>query len=316
MLTRNVQSIAKYNLKSLNNINYFDIVVSIPIVIFLIYYVSTKGIRLSGEFVDLKKERSIWVDYMYVYAIISLVVLRGSSVITVLIMLLSVAHLLAAERMRAFVYILSCLIIFYQIDKKKHQSTIILLAGFFIATALGILRIGDIQISDSYNVTHFGSVSISSLYLLDESLSFTLIEEIKFFFGILTANLIPSSLLIEEYNIRLFLINAQDIPGGGWFPVWIYAVSGYSGLIFATILLAYYYKWLLCSKSEFVISKHEIAKYVMLVIFISTIPRWFMYTPYQVLKMPLYGYIGSLLLLNFIKLFSKERNDGQFKKRI
>jgi hypothetical protein len=317
LFTRNVKPVPKFRIKPLLKVSWFDLILASPILVFLIFYASTKGIRLSGEFLDHVGVRSIWVDYVYVYSVACIVALRGSSIVILLAILVASAHLLAAERMRAFVYIMSILIIFYNINDKKHQSSLLLLSGFFLATLLGSLRHGDVQLDQSYNVTHFGSVTISSLFLLDESILFTYGEQFKFFIGSIIANIIPSSLLAEDFNIRLFLSNSQNIPGGGWLPVWAYVmVGGYVGVSALAIGLAYFYRWIIKSKRGYLSTKHELAKYTMLVIFLATIPRWFMYTPYQVLKMPLYGYIGTFLLLSVIGAFSKRKHFGYLEKRI
>lgn len=308
--TRNQNKIPVYKVKSLKKIDGFDFIVASPIFIFFVYYSLTKGVRLSGEFVDHAGERSVWVDYMYVYTICCLVSLRGSVVVIGVALLLASAHLLAAERMRAFVYIISFLMIHYQLHLKKNQASLILLAGFVFATLLGIVRHGDAIRNDAYNVTHFGSVTISSLFLLDEAKNFTLIQQVKFFFGSIFANIIPSSLLSLDFNIRGFLGSKQDIPGGGWLPVWAYVIGGYVGVFCLAAVTAFFYRWALYSKSGYVLTRHQLAKYSVFIILTATAPRWFMYTPYQLFKMPFYGYVGTFLMVSFIEAFSKRKNFG------
>jgi hypothetical protein len=310
LFSRNLPTTPYLKVNSLKKVLGFDLILGIPILIFLIYYSATKGVRLQGEFVEHAGDRSIWVDYIYVYVIACLISLRGSLVILLLAGFLALAHLLAAERMRAFVYIVSFLIVYHRLHEKKHQASFIFLIGFSLATVVGILRHGSVATNDSYNVTHFGSVTISSLFLLDEANLFTFLQQTKFFVGSIIANIIPSSFLSEEFNIRQFLVNQQDIPGGGWLPVWVYAIGGYIGVFILAYVLASFYRWILYTRNGISLTKHDLAKYAMMVIFISTLPRWFMYTPFQVIKMPLYGYIGTFLLLSFIQAFSKGKKIG------
>jgi hypothetical protein len=305
MFTRKLPKAPRLPVNSFKKTPGFDVILALPILVFLTYYTVTKGVRLSGEFVDHAGDRSIWVDYIYVYSIACLISVRGSLIIVGMCFALALAHLLAAERMRAFVYIVSLMIIYYRLDEKKHQASCMFLIGFFLATIIGVLRHGDVQTNDSYNVTHFGSVTISSLFLLDEAQFFTSIQQGKFFVGSIVANIVPSSFLSEAFNIRLFLSNAKDIPGGGWLPVWGYAIGGFFGVFILASAIAIIYRWMLSATSSVLLTKHDFAKYTMMVIFVSTIPRWFMYTPYQVIKMPVYGYIGTFILLSFIQEFKK-----------
>lgn len=309
-LSRNLAKLPSFAVKSIRQIGLLDVVLSIPIFLFFTYYFSEKGIRLSGEFSDYAGVRSVWVDYMYVYTMVCLISLRGSYVVALGGALLAMAHLLAAERMRAFVYIMSYLIIYYQLEDKKNQSSLILFGGFFLATYIGTLRHGEGFVNDGYNVTHFGSVSVSSLYLLDEAQSFILFDKLRFFLGSILANIVPSSLLGVDFNIRLYLVSEQDVPGGGWLPVWSYAIAGWAGVVALAASVAMFYRWVKVSFEGVGKTSHDFAKYTMVVIFISTMPRWFMYTPYQVFKMPLYGYVGTFVLLSLISSMKRRRKVG------
>lgn len=307
IFSRELPKASQLETKSYKNISGFDFILALPIFVFLIYYSTTTGIRLRGEFLDYAGVRSIWVDYMYVYSVACLISVRGSAIISCLILGLALAHLLAGERMRAFVYIVSFLITCYSLDKKRHQASFIFLIGFTLATIIGFLRMGSVQLDNSYNVTHFGSVTISSLYLMDESYSFSLAQKMKFFIGASLANIVPSAFLSEDFNIRLFLANASNIPGGGWLPVWVYSIGGFVGVFFSALAIAIFYRWMLSVKHGVLLTRHDYAKYAMMVVFISTIPRWFMYTPFQIIKMPLYCYILTFLLVGFIQAYSKKR---------
>jgi len=273
----------------------FDFLMSLPVIIFLLYYTYTKGYRLDGSFMDNAGIRSVWVDYIYVYVVSWIVSSRGSFLSLTVTMLIIASHMLAGERMRAFVYVMTILYVFYGLDEKRKLSSIFLLVGFFLATLIGTLRHG--VVSDEYNVTHFGSVTISSLFLVDESFNFTFIQRINFFIGMVMANIVPSTFLNTEMSIRHYLVELHDIPGGGWLPVWLFAIAGNYGVIALAVFLAIIYRLLKRQRSDLALSNYDISKYAMLVIFVSTLPRWFMYTPYQVIKMPLYGFIACYLML-------------------
>lgn len=281
--------------KPFGRIDGFDVVLAVPILSFVIYYAGVKGYRLDGSFMDYVGDRSVWVDYFFVYVVASLVSSRGSLIIASLAAAIACAHLLAGERMRAFVYIFSILIVLFDFGRRKNLSSMFLLFGFVAATFIGVIRHNNVN--DSYNITHFSSVTISSLILVEESLDFSLFQRLKFFAGTVIANVIPSSLLSADMNIRAFLFENRNIPGGGWFPVWAYAIAGYSGVVLSALFSAAFYRFLNSFKVMPGREKTNMAKYTMLVIFIATLPRWFMYTPYQFLKMPVYGFVVCYLLL-------------------
>ena len=295
LFTRKLKNTLIFNPKPLGRIDGFDIILSAPIVAFVIYYASVKGYRLDGSFMDYVGHRSVWVDYFFVYVVASLVSSRGSLLIASLAAAIAFAHLLAGERMRAFVYILSLLIVLFNFGQRKNLSSILLLFGFVVATFIGQIRHDNVN--DNYNITHFGSVTISSLSLVEASLNFDIYQRLKFFIGIVVANIIPSSMLGTDMNIRAFLFENRNIPGGGWFPVWAYAVAGYYGVALSAFFSAIFYRFLNTLKMVSGREKTNLAKYTMLVIFVATLPRWFMYTPYQIIKMPVYGFVVCYLLL-------------------
>jgi hypothetical protein len=66
VFTRKLSAFPVFHVKPLYSVSYFDLILSLPIAAFFLFYASTTGVRLSGEFLDHVGERSIWVDYMYV----------------------------------------------------------------------------------------------------------------------------------------------------------------------------------------------------------------------------------------------------------
>jgi len=301
-INRSISIPPPFRLSFSRKVHALDWVLSIPVLIFLAYYASSKGFRLDSSYVESVDIRSIWVDYVFVYCIVCLVALRGSSLIMWLMILVCAFQFIAAERMRVFIYAMSLLIVVFHAYDRKNLVSMFLIGGFFLATMVGKLRqlSENIVANEGVNLTHFGEVSISSMYLLDESTAFSLYEKFDYLIGIIVFNILPTFVLGDEYNIRHQLFEAQNIPGGGWYPVWWFVIGGLPLLILFSIITGMLYRWLVTYKSSTIHTRVDIAKYAMLVVFVSTAPRWFMYTPYQVLKMPLYAFIGTYGLRFFI----------------
>lgn len=208
--------------------------------------------------------------------------------------------------MRSLVFIFARLILYHDLLHRPKMQFFVLIFGFVLATIVGELRTGGLTDNGSLNVTHFGSVTISSQFLLNLNENLTLKDNFSFSIGMVLANFLPSSLLPTELNLRKAIVEFADIPGGGWMPVFVYVAFGY--LIFPVILITIVYfttRLKICR-----ISLHTAPRLAFMVIFICTAPRWFMYTPFQFIKMPLYGLILVLILqviVDHIKSQSRER---------
>ena len=169
---------------------------------------------------------------------------------------------------------------------------------------VGLLR--STNINADYNVTHFGSVTISSYYLLDFSESLSTYDKINYAAGTLVSSVLPSSVVGEEFNIRKAIYEYADIPGGGWTPVYIFIVSGFGGVFITSLIFArIYFRVLKVLSFEYVPFL-----FAPLVIFISTCPRWFMYTPFQLLKMPLYGFVFTFFLFKVLRFFDDRSKEA------
>lgn len=311
LLTIRIPAIKSFTVAPYKNSNVVSIALSLPIIACAIIYFSENGIRLSGEFLLYADDRNVWFDYVFVYAVCCLVVMRGSKIVALSAGLMAIAHLLSAERLRAFVYVMTFLILYYQVQDKRYQAALILGVGFSFATFIGLIRMGGVQLNDVYNVTHFGSVTVSSLFLMDEASYFDTIQRIQFFVGTIAANIVPSYLLPEPFDIRSYIFSAQNIPGGGWLPVFAFAIGGYMMVVGLGAMLGLSYRGIIGNSNAATETATQLAKYSALVIFVATVPRWLMYTPYQVLKMPLYGFIGTWLLAKVIRTFVKGNLVGQ-----
>ena len=281
----------------------FIFFIATPLFLGMLYLLLTNGVRLTSGFEDHVGDRNIMVDYMYVYYVSILAVFRRSKVLFLLGVLSFTVHFLAAERMRAFVYVLTILITYFDLYERRKLSSAVLLMGFGMATVVGLLR--STNINTEYNVTHFGSVTISSYYLLEFEELLSKSQKLFYSVGTIAASIVPSSIIPAELNIRKAIYNYADIPGGGWTPVYIFITSGFLG-VFVTGWLS---SSLYFSALRVLNGKYVPYYYAPLVIFVSTCPRWFMYTPFQLIKMPLYGLLLSFTLFNLLRLI-----DGRSKK--
>lgn len=281
------------------------LILTLPIFAFFVYYMARNGIRFTGAFVDYRGERSTLTDYVFVYYVALLAYYRNSRLVLALGVIAATSHLLSAERLRSFVYIIAVLVNFYRLDTRRHISSFLFLMGFFVATVIGQLRTGSLTANQDYNITHFGSVTVSSLYLLDFGSTINASQRLLFSFGTLLANLVPSSLVPEAYNIRRAILSYAVIPGGGWLPIFLSVQTGLFGVIAVGIFLGKGYQKLL-SRTRFQ-SDFQPAFYAATIAFISTTPRWFMYTPFQLLKMPLYAFVLTATLITLGKITNIRR---------
>jgi hypothetical protein len=116
-----------------------------------------------------------------------------------------------------------------------------------------------------------------------------------FSFGTFIANLVPSSIVPESYNIRRAILTFAIIPGGGWFPIFIYVKGGFFAVVTLGVVLGRAYLRLRLRVQR--PSMMQPAFYAAALVFIATTPRWYMYTPFQLLKMPLYAFILTAILI-------------------
>ena len=63
-------------------------------------------------------------------------------------------------------------------------------------------------------MSHFGELSITSMYLLDFTSDHSLLERTQAFAGIFLGNLIPSSLMPAGFDIKRMLSYQTDVSWG------------------------------------------------------------------------------------------------------
>jgi len=300
--------IVNYKISTDTNIQYGDIFKfrysDIPpfflIFSFALFVLVTKGNRLDGSFVDFVGVRSILEDYLALVMIFVLFINKGRMLIFLPYVMLIFAYLIAGERMRVFIYFLP---LFFIYTSKQNtiafKSTLFFL--FFVATYISSLRSGFID-NGEFNVTHFGSVTISSMYLMDYSLTLQSLENFFYGVGMFLGNLIPSYILPEGLDIRRDLVLYYDIPGGGWFPLWIYAIGGPIFFIIVSVLISLMIRSFSIGMNKYRFSGNH-ALFLFFIVFCATLPRWFMYTPYQFFRFPLYIliiYISYLTIKKYL----------------
>lgn len=288
----------------------------LPFIIYMCFYLYNNGVRITGAFQDHRGVRNVLTDYMFVYFCVVMVILRSSKLILIAGLFAALAHLLSAERMRTYVYVVAILINYLDIERRNKISVLFLFFGFVFANIIGLLRTGDgLDQNQNFNVSHFGSATVSSLYMLDYQSVLSFYEKVKFSFGMVLGNVIPSILLPIDYDVRRSLFENRPIPGGGWLPVFIYSVSGgYLGVLFLSLSLGYWYRTLRARVIKD--SSVQGLYYIAFIIFVSTSARWFMYTPYQIFKMALYGVIIYGTLSFGLKRMNIIRRLGESTERI
>ncbi|WP_417270764.1 hypothetical protein [Celeribacter sp.] len=271
------------------------VILALPLILFFAYFTIRNGVRVTGSFLEYRGQRSTLTDYMFVYYVVLVSQFRNSGLLLAVGLFAGASHMLSGERLRSFVYLIVILINYFRLDKRRHMSSAILILGFFFATLIGLLRSGNLGMQREYNVTHFGSVTVSSLYLLDFGSTLETFQKIQFVLGTFVANIIPSSFVPEAFNIRKAILTFADIPGGGWLPVFLKIQSGIIGVAVGGYIIGRIYRLILARTQR--VSVMQPAYYAATLAFIATAPRWFMYTPFQLLKMPLYAFTLSAAMI-------------------
>ena len=268
-----------------------DLIIFVLISLIAAYLTVTKGIRLSGSFVDYAGERSVLEDYLFPIIVVLLVISKARFFVVVGVLLLSLSYFLAGERMRMFVYLFTIFLLF---SKKQNSNLFKTLLFFALSSAMimSLFRSG-LSFSEEYHVSHFGSVTVSSMFYMDFIAEKNIFEKISYFIGIIAGNIIPSSWLLEGFDVRRDLFASKNIPGGGWLPVWFYGIFGMTGLVSFSLSFACCIRVMSLRLQKFVSGVDEMVV-IFFITFVATLPRWFMYTPYQLIKFPLYSVLVYL----------------------
>lgn len=283
---------------------YEDLLIFIFVAGLALYLLFSKGIRIDGSFGETVGIRSIVEDYIALPIIVSIVVSRGRWLVVVSVLMMALSYLLAGERMRMFVYLVPLFFVFG--GKQSSIGFKIALFGVLaFAELISFLRSGVMTfgLAGDYKVTHFGSVTISSMYLLDYTEGLPFFEKARYVVGIIVGNIIPSKYLPEAFDIKRDLFLYAEIPGGGWLPVWISALVGYWGLglfsLISALVINVYSKQIVP-----LFLKRKTHIFISYIVFVTTLPRWYMYTPYQIIRFPLYA---GLICYIYLKIGKRIR---------
>ena len=273
--------------------NKLDIFKGLIIIFYSIYLIYDKGFRLSGEFIDYAGQRQIYEDYIALIFLMFFISSRASKFLIFSFLIIIFSYFIAGERMRMFIYLGTIIIYLY-----PHRLVFIkigLIFAYCFAEVMSLFRSQtEFGVTDNGEfISHFGSVTISSLYLNEFTSTLFFVDKLQYYIGIILGNLLPTFLLPDGFDIRGDLVGAFDIPGGGWFTVFILSVSNW--YVFALTILAIFLfiRYMIKHKSLY-------SDYFILIVIITS-PRWFMYSPYLIFRFALY----SLIILFFLKTFQK-----------
>jgi hypothetical protein len=205
------------------------------------------------------------------------------------------------ERLKMFIYFFIVYLLFKE-NFQRFNFKILLIGAIALAAFISLYRSG-ISLSGNTeesgaHISHFGELSISSMYLIDFSGSFSFHDSLIYSIGIFLANVVPSTMLPLSMDIKRSLLEVFDIPGGGWLPIWFFAIGGYPMVFLSSLGVSLFSRYIHRMANE-VGHKHYIYFSTVYVLFLATANNWLMYNPYQLFKFPLY----AIILLLFIHLF-------------
>jgi hypothetical protein len=252
-----------------------------------------KGFRLGGEFMDSAGDRSILEDYIALLFVIFFLSSRASKFLIFSFVFISISYFVAGERLRMFIYIGS--VVVYLFRERLTIIKICLPFAYVFAEFISLFRSQtDFGIKDNGVFTsHFGSVTISSLYLNEFISPLFFVDKFQYYIGIIIGNIIPTFLLPDGFDVRGDLFKSYDIPGGGWFPSFILSVSNWYVFILTILMIGLIVRF--CIKHKSLYSDYFI--FIMII----TSPRWFMYSPYLIFRFALY----SIIIIIFLKTLQK-----------
>lgn len=273
-----------------------DIVKGLVIIFYSIYLIYDKGFRLSGGFIDYAGQRQIYEDYLTLIFLIFFISSRASKFLILSFLIISFAYLIAGERMRMFIYLGAILIYLY-----SHRLVFLkigLILSYFFAELISLLRSqSEFGVTDQNEfISHFGSVTISSLYLNEFTSTLSSVDKFQYYIGIIIGNLLPTSFLPDGFDIRGDLFSSFDIPGGGWFTNFILSVSNWYVFVLTILAIFLFIRYMIKHKSLY-------SDYFIFIVIITS-PRWLMYSPYLIFRFALY----SLIILFFLKIIQKTKN--------
>jgi hypothetical protein len=260
----------------------------------LLFY--EKVIINGGDFYKIAASKSALEEYLIPVFVVILLLNRNRILIIIPILMISILYGYTGERLKMLIQFF---MIFLVVQDRLRFMNFKLLLFVALFLSLGIDSYRSVSNNNIANnnirVSHFGELTRTSSMLIDFSQSKNLVDKGYYLVGIVAGNLLPSSILPNGLDIKRDLSLEIRVPGGGWFPMWFFAIGGY-GLVFVISILVSLLSRYLHKKA--ISSPANAKKLVYLsiyIIFVSTSVNWMMYTPYQLIKFPIYSVIFIFL---------------------
>lgn len=237
-------------------------------------------------------EGSLPIDeYLIVLFTVMLICSKSRFLVLFSFILIAVIYGYTGERLKFLVMLYTTYLLLKDSYNVRVPFKVLVLFALFFAIFLDIVRSQDVgSQTEAIHMSHFGELSITSMYLLDFTSDHSLLERTQAFAGIFLGNLIPSSLMPAGFDIKRMLSYQTDVPGGGWLPVWFFAVAGYFGVIVISLMISILGRIFVKSLNNMV-SMHKRKEFMFLcfISFNSSAVIWFMYSPYVVFKFIIYS---------------------------
>lgn len=281
--------------------NFFSVkLIDIPyfflFMFFLVYKYYFNFVINAGDYHTIIASRNSLDEYAIPVFIIILIMNKGRFLLVTPFFFIALLYAYSGERLKMFMYIF-LLFLLFKGNLKILNFKFYIFLGVFFAILLSVIRRGGGESGDlDVHLSHFGELSISSMYLIEYSNGLSVSERGMYLLGLFIGNIVPSSMLTIDMDIKRSLIYFANVPGGGWLPVWFYALGGYPLLIVFSVMFS--------KLSQIVQKKAHNEKNkknyfsIVYVVFIIMVNNWFMYTPYQIFKFPIY----TLIILSAIYL--------------
>jgi len=249
-------------------------------------------------------------EYLIPLITVILILTRGRFLVSIAFLTIALVYGISGERLKMFMYFFT----FYLIFKNSYKF---INFKFLLIVALGMAILISLYRSnlslDTFSeipvhISHFGEVTISSMYLIEFSSAFSIFDKIYYGIGIVLANLLPSSLIPLDMDLKRSLVQYARIPGGGWLSVWMYSLGGYLLVGIVSIIISLFSRFIHIKLYKLNENSRIYTLYLSIyIMFLINMNNWFMYTPYQLFKFPIY--IAIILIITY-SFFAKNYHKG------
>jgi len=282
---------------SFKKIDFFGLVFMTLLFIYLYY---DRVIFNLGDYHLIANSKSSLVEYMILMCTVILYLSKCRILILGPYIALIILFFISGERLIMFSQMFVLYLIFK--ERLKFNFKFLLFFAFFLAMIIDFYRSVNYGSTDlDIHMSHFGELTISSMYLVDYTESLTFFDRFEYLIGIMIGNIFPSSFLPINFDIKRILISNINIPGGGWLPIWFYSLGGYVMVFFISIIISYFN--LLVHNRILINNIVQDKMFIAYLIFTTSMINWYMYSPYQIFKFTIYGYI-LVCIMRKIKVFT------------